>query len=217
MNIRLCVLVLLGIIIFESGIAQNCNQGDQDPSQPGNPELQDPVGGDSIPVAIPLDPNEIVGTRGYDTAQWVSINENLPYTVYFENDPDFATAAAQRVEIRHKFHGNANMFSFGVGSFGFGNLVVEVPGSPVYYQKRLDLTASIGIFVDVVAGLDVTRGEAFWIFETIDPATGLPPQSVNVGFLPINDSIGSGEGFVNFTLKPKTECQQGQANPCGST
>lgn len=74
------------------------------------PPVVDPIPGDSIgiPVSAPSDPNEIIGTKGYDalgdTLQWVAATSSLPYTIYFENDPNFATAAAQRVEVRHKLH-----------------------------------------------------------------------------------------------------------------
>lgn len=166
--------------------------------------------GVDISVYFPQDPNEIRGTVGYDdpnsgdTLQWVSAEQSLPYTIYFENDPELATAAAQRVEVRHPFHSLGNLATFGIGAFGFGEHIFEVEGSPSSYQQRLDLTEAMGLYVDVIAGVDVVTNEAFWIFQSIDPATGLPPQGAEQGFLPINDESHSGEGFVTFTIQPKT-------------
>lgn len=194
-----------------------CNQGYQDPLRGLDNMLDDiPVANGDIGVYTPVDPNEIVGTTGFDLPsadslmQWVSATQRLPYTIYFENDPEFATAAAQKVEIRHQFHNKANIASFGIGSFGFGEHVFSVEGTPSNYQQRLDLTEALGIYVDVVAGVDIVAGEAFWIFQSIDPETGLPPLGAEQGFLPINDENHSGEGFVTFTIKPKsTACTTG--------
>ena len=169
-----------------------------------------PHGGGEIDVTQPVDPNEIIGPTGYDVAgtidlmRWLSATQRLSYTVYFENDPELATAAAQRVEVRHKLHGKANYASFELGDFGFSNQVFTVTGNPVSYQTRLDLRDSMGLYVDVVAGIDVVHNEAFWIFQTIDPLTGLPPLGANEGFLPINDSTHRGEGYVTFSIVPNT-------------
>ncbi len=160
-----------------------------------------------IPSQNAGDPNEIIGTKGYDamgdTLQWVAATASLPYTIYFENDPELATAAAQKVEVRHKLHTKADISTFAIGAFGFGSHVFTVEGNRSSYQQRLDLTQDMGIYVDVVAGIDIVAGEAFWILQSIDPATGLPPQGTQQGFLPVNDENHSGEGYVSFTIKPK--------------
>lgn len=184
-----------------------CAKGKQEENKPPKETPDEhPSGSADITVAAPSDPNEIIGTKGYDalgdTLQWVSAIGDLPYTIFFENDPIFATAAAQRVSVRHKLHAKANKATFGVGSFGFNNRVFAVEGSPSTYQTRIDLVEDMGIFVDVVAGYDVVTDEAFWILQTIDPATGLPPTGINDGFLPVNDSTHCGEGYVTFTVKP---------------
>ena len=186
----------------------NCGQGYQN-SNETIPPIQDsyPSGSTDIPVEVPIDPNEIIGTRGYDalgnTMQWVAATASLPYTIYFENDPELATAAAQKVEVRHRLHAKADISTFAIGAFGFGSHVFTVEGNRSSYQQRLDLTQDMGIYVDVVAGIDIVAGEAFWILQSIDPATGLPPQGTQQGFLPVNDENHSGEGYVSFTIKPK--------------
>jgi hypothetical protein len=185
-----------------------CGGGEENPPQvPPEEQDNDPQVNDSIPNKTPEDPNEIIGTSGYDalgdTLQWVAATAFLPYTIYFENDPELATAAAQKVEIRCPLHPKADISTFTVGAFGFGSHFYTVESNRSIYQQRLDLIADLGIYVDVVAGIDIVAGEAFWIFQSIDPITLLPPQGTQEGFLPINDENGCGEGFVTFNIKPR--------------
>jgi hypothetical protein len=156
-----------------------------------------------LPKICSKDPNEIVGPAGIDSVRWVSVRDTLDYTIKFENDPEFATAPAQRVTITHAFDEDINPYSFRLGTFGFGDYLFEVPENVAYYQKRFDLQNEIGLFLDVVAGLNVATQTAFWTFESIDPSTGLTPIDPLLGFLPINDTITKGgEGFVNFSARP---------------
>jgi hypothetical protein len=157
-----------------------------------------------IPRQCSGDPNEILGPIGYDSVKWVSVHDTLDFTIKFENDPDLATAPAQRVVITHQFDQDINPFSFRLGSFGWGDFVFELPQHPAFYQTRLNLIAEIGLYVDVTAGINVNTQSAFWIFESIDPQTGLLPVNPLIGFLPVNDTLThNGEGFVNFFVKPK--------------
>lgn len=163
----------------------------------------------SISVVAPLDPNEVIGPAGYDSLQWVSSSQVLPYTVLFENDPELATAPAQNVFIEVSVDANLNEYDFRVGSFGFGSFVFEVPPNMPTYYTRVDVRDSLGVFVDFTAGVNVQTRKAFWLFESIDPETGLAPEDALTGFLPVNDSLSRGEGFVNFIIKPAIHCQTG--------
>lgn len=213
-SIKIIVFSVILLLTFNNGYSQsnkrrvNCGQGYQDTIQSKKDEV-DPKWCvlKEVPNQNAGDPNEIIGTRGYDalgdTLQWVAATTSLPYTIYFENDSELATAAAQKVEVRHRLHAKADISTFAIGAFGFGSHVFTVEGNRSSYQQRLDLTQDMGIYVDVVAGIDIVAGEAFWILQSIDPATGLPPQGTQQGFLPVNDENHSGEGYVSFTIKPK--------------
>lgn len=158
-----------------------------------------------VPILCSRDPNDITGPDGYSDARWVSINDNLPYTIRFENDPNFASAPAQKIVVEHEPDSSINLFSVRLGDFGFANQVFEIPANSTYYSERLDLVDSLGVLVDVTAGIDVTTEKVFWIFESIDPLTGLPPIDPLLGLLPINDTTTHvGEGFVDFTVMPKS-------------
>lgn len=163
-----------------------------------------------IPVECSQDPNDITGPQGYDTLHWIPKNQVMPFTIRFENDPVFATAPAQRVAINLKVDTNINIFSYRMSTFGFGSFVFQVPANTTFYSQRIDVRDSLGVFVDILAGIDVIKNELFWIFESIDPLTGQSPIDARVGFLPVNDSIfRRGEGFVSYTILPKSSVTSG--------
>ncbi len=165
-----------------------------------------------ISVNCSSDPNDITGTDGYGASKMVGINEKLPYTIRFENDPVFATAPAQIVKIDMPFDTTANMYSLKLGDFGFGDFIFSIPANTSFYSKRLDLKDSLGIMVDITAGIDIQNKKAFWILESIDPLTGLAPNNASKGFLLVNDSVThKGEGFVSFTMLPKSSVHTGDS------
>ncbi|HXP59547.1 MAG TPA: hypothetical protein VN829_03595, partial [Dongiaceae bacterium] len=58
--------------------------------------------------------------------------------------------------------------------------------------------------VQVTASLNPTSGILSWEMESIDPATGLLVEDPLAGFLPPNDSTGSGLGYVTFSIQPRS-------------
>lgn len=164
-----------------------------------NPEPADAAISSGV---VSADPNELLGPTGFDSLRWVSINDILPYTVFFENDPEFAMAAAQKVNISLDFPQKTLMTKFGLGAYSFANMSFPIEDSPNMYSTRMDLRDSMKIYVDLTAGLDVERRQAFWRFSSIDPDNGYAPWQVDRGMLPVNDSTHVGEGFVTFHIKP---------------
>jgi hypothetical protein len=171
-----------------------------------------------ITVVRPADPNDITGLSGFQERKWVSINDKLSYKVRFENDPKFATAPAQNVYIHVPVDSNININTLSLSDFGFGRFTFKVPENSPFYTTRLDVRDSLGLYVDIAAGIDITKHELFWIFRSIDPATGLPPTGATVGFLPVNDTLarqdsipGQGEGFVSFAIRSKATVKTGDS------
>ncbi len=152
-----------------------------------------------------FDPNEIIGPVGQPNKAWVSVNDRLPYTITFENDKS-AGAPAKYVKVITPIEPKQDPATFQLGSFAFNNLTFNVPTNAPSYYNRLDCRDSLGLYVDVIAGYDVLKNEAFWEFQSIDPVTLLPPTNPFVGFLLLQDSTNpaSGHGFVNFSIKPKS-------------
>jgi len=170
-----------------------------------------------IPILHAFDPNDIIGPTGYSDPRWISPNQTLDYTIRFENDPDFATGPALVVRINHPLDSNINLNTLRLSDFGFGDFLFQVPPNSTFYQETLDISDSLGVAVSVTAGIDVTRREAFWIFESLDPVTGLPPEDPLLGFLPVNDTSITrfndtipkpGEGFVSFSVQAKRDIAQ---------
>ncbi len=150
-----------------------------------------------------FDPNEIYGPTGYDSVHFINATDPITYTINYENDPESATGAASRVKITCPLDDKGVPNTFRLGNFGFGDFTFEVPPMASQYSQRLDLTDSLGVWLDVTAGLRVPDNYAYWIFQSVDPATGLPPVGP-LGFLPVNDTLnpGNGEGYVTFTIDP---------------
>lgn len=146
------------------------------------------------------DPNAIVGPAGYGDDKMIAAADKIDYRIYFENDTT-ATSAASRVTVRCPLHHQADSTTVRLGHFGFGDYSFDVPQMSAFYSKRITETAgSLGVWVDVTAGLDIDNNEMYWIFQSIDPATGVAPIDT-IGFLPVNDTLtGKGEGYVTFSV-----------------
>ncbi len=206
--IVISTILILSIAVCSAEKSRHCGEGGCD--DPNTPNPRPHHWGDYDPEGkLSVDPNEIIGPTGVDTVRWVSINDILNYTIMFENDPEFATAAAQRVDVRFDFPNKALQKNFGIGTYCFSNMSYNVENSPNAYQNRINLADSLGIYVDVIGGLDVTKNQGFWNFSTIDPETGYAPWEHNKGLLQVNDSTHVGEGFVTFSLKPLANMQTG--------
>jgi RHS repeat-associated protein len=166
------------------------------------------VGGGHTQIVRPSDPNDIVGPGGFGEEHWVSSTQTLSYTVNFENAPD-ATAPAQQVIITTQLDPDLDPRTFRLDDFGWGDLRFDLPGDKPFYSQRLDLTQQFGYFVDVAASVDIQTGVATWTLTTIDPATGEQPENAQIGFLPVNNENGIGEGFVSYTAKPQRTTDTG--------
>ncbi|MGV3505399.1 MAG: DUF7619 domain-containing protein [Adhaeribacter sp.] len=158
------------------------------------------------------DPNDIIGPQGFQEKQWVAGKDKLKYTIRFENNPEFATAPAQNVYVNLPVDPKININSLRLSDFGFWFYNFKVPENSTFYTKRLDVRDSLNVYVDVTAGIDIAKNEVFWIFQSIDPITGLAPTNALDGFLPVNDTTitrfndntpKKGEGFVSFIISPK--------------
>ena len=163
----------------------------------------------SSKICLSNDPNEIFGPVGYGDDKMISSNDRIEYKIMFENDPELATAAAARVKITCPLHPHADPTTVRLGQYGFGDYIFDVPPMSTYYNKRLYLADSLGVWLDVSAGIDVDLNEMYWIFQSIDPETGVAPTDT-IGFLPVNDTLtGCGEGFVTFSVMSIDDMETG--------
>ena len=111
-NTKILILLILFLqIICCTGFAQ-CNQGRQESmDNTGKNQVSSEVANKDIGSEAPIDPNEIIGLEGYNAPEstdmlwWVSAAQTLAYTVYFENDPELAMAAASKIPLAHCVRG----------------------------------------------------------------------------------------------------------------
>jgi RHS repeat-associated protein len=160
-----------------------------------------------------FDPNELIGPAGFGANNWVTPAEPLVYTTEFENDPKHATAPALEVIVTEQLDANLDWTTLQFDSIQFGANVVNVPAGLQSYQTTINTTNTDGtpLEVQISAQLNQQTGQLTWTFNSIDPATGLPPADPLDGFLPVDDSTGRGQGFVTYTIKPKPSDATGTA------
>jgi hypothetical protein len=158
-----------------------------------------------------MDPNEKVGPAGFGEQRWIRSSGAILYRVYFENLPE-ATAAAARVEIRDVLDSSLNPASLRIGDIVVGDYLVDVPDNQINFSGVIDLVEERGVLVRIVAGVNAAAAppEAFWVFQAIDPQTGEPPVDGAAGFLPPEDGSGSGQGYVEFSIKLDVDLPTGE-------
>ncbi|MEL7420578.1 MAG: putative Ig domain-containing protein, partial [Cyanobacteria bacterium J06555_3] len=181
----------------------------QPPPPPSPPVPPSPLAQTNTSVFVSRDPNDILGPEGFGEAKWIDAHEPMDYTIRFENDPELASAPAQVVKITQQLDSDLDFRTFRVGDFGFGDTLIDVPDNRSFYQTRLDLVEEKGIYLDVFAGIDIAKGEAFWELHSIDPETGEKPSDPLLGFLPPNLTKPEGDGFVTYTVRTDRDIETG--------
>ena len=88
-------------------------------------------------------------------------------------------------------------------AFGFNNFEFEVPGGLSHYETTIDLRPDgIDLFVPVILDVNVDSRTLSAHFSSIDPLTGLVPDDIDAGFLPVNNENHDGEGFIRYRVRP---------------
>lgn len=151
-----------------------------------------------------IDPNEKLSPDGYGAQRFVPIQQEIPYTINFENIST-ATAYAQRVRITDQLDPNLDPRTLRLREIGFKQYRFRVPDNRAFFQQRVQLGPDLGnLLADISAGVDLSTGTVTWTLTAIDPATGEQPNGASLGLLPPNNDSNDGQGFVTFTIKPKS-------------
>jgi hypothetical protein len=145
----------------------------------------------------------MIGPAGFGVQHFVAADATLEYTIEFENKAT-ATAPAQEVVITQQLDPKLDFTTFELGDFGFGATTVAVPDARSFFSARVDARATVGVFVDVIARIDLASGLASWTFRSLDPTTLDLPADTRAGFLPPNDAAGGGVGFVSYHVRPRS-------------
>ncbi|MDX1928507.1 MAG: RHS repeat-associated core domain-containing protein [Pirellulaceae bacterium] len=198
----------------------------QETVQPKSNFLSDLFFGDAISVlgdrsntevAQSIDPNEKLGAAGFGPQSFIAPSVEIPYRINFENlgpgsDPvplRPATAPAQRVEIIDQLSPLLDWSTFSFSEFGFGDTVVELEGKSKFAYSTLPVTFGDRSFdLQVEMDFNPVTGFVRVIFQSVDPLTELPPD-VQTGFLPPEDGTGRGQGFIGYSIRPKSDLTTG--------
>lgn len=170
--------------------------------KPNCPPEPNEGGGTSTPVNS-FDPNDISGYVAESGSHYIGKHvDKVTYMIEFENDSTFATAPAHTILLSDTL--DANVF----------DVTTVTPIKLQIGDKSYDFTADFkGVVtvdmrpeIDAIAQVSMTvddQGVLSWVLESFDPMTMEPTTHPMNGILPINDAIGSGMGFITFSVNLK--------------
>lgn len=165
-----------------------------------------------IRSVISVDPNEKVGITGNRTANHVNGVTPFSYNIYFENK-NTATAPAQEVVIIDTLDKSRfDLSTFQLKSFGYGGSTKAYIPTGLTEYFVLDTLRRPGkpnLLVKTDAKLDTTKGILTWRFLSLDPQTRELVADPLDGFLPPNVTSPQGEGYVSYSVAPKTSLTHG--------
>jgi RHS repeat-associated protein len=191
---------LIGPVMRDGEVINPCNP----PTPPKPPPVPvKPGGNSSSEQQTPKDPNDITGPSGFGQSGFLAPGLTLPYRINFENEPD-ASVPAQVVVITQQLDPDLDFSTFEVGDFGFGAFTIDVPSGLSFFSTRVDARSSVGVFVNVTAGIDPATGIATWTFTSLDPDTLDLLSDPLGGFLPPNVTAPEGDGFVSYFIRSRS-------------
>ncbi|MHC4718332.1 MAG: hypothetical protein ACYS5V_15275, partial [Planctomycetota bacterium] len=120
--------------------------------------------------AFDCDPNEKVGPEGAGADNFLPEVEPFQYTIYFENDPEKASAPAQVVIVTDQLPADLDWSTFELKEVSFGDHTVELAGSATHGWAQVHVE-ELAVVVDIEAELDTATGLATWTLRSLDPIT----------------------------------------------
>jgi RHS repeat-associated protein len=186
------------------------NAGGCQPTPPGPPAPTPPGpagpggggGGGGTGRPASHDPNQMIGPSAYGSANFVNASNVLPYTIDFQNSPT-ATASCGEIQITQQLDPNLDWSTFQLGDIQLGNLTIAVPTGLSSYSATVDETATLGVYVQIVAGINDNTGVVTWTLTALDPTTMQIPADPLLGLLPPDTSPPEGDGSVSYSIDPK--------------
>ena len=124
------------------------------------------------------------------------------YVIEFENDPEFANAAAHTIVIRDTLDASVlNLSTFKPTAIKLGEVETLLDDN-TEFPFTIDMRPSINVIAQVDLDYDQTKGIAIWTITSLDPMTMEKIDDVDRGVLPVNIN-GNGVGEVSFDIKFK--------------
>lgn len=184
-------------------------------SKPGCPPI--PPGGGGSNGGKSHDPNDIYGYLSQAGSKFITDSvAKVNYTIEFENDTAFATAAAHTIVIKDTLDKKYFVLEeFMPTSVRIGDrevflkeTEVKTKNNVTSFVKTIDMRPKINAIAQVDGTFSTQTGIAQWTFQSLDPMTMEPTYDLMQGILPVNFDGTSGIGEVMFEIGVK----QGKAD-----
>ncbi len=184
-------------------------------SKPGCPPI--PPGGGGSNGGKSHDPNDIYGYLSQAGSKFITDSvAKVNYTIEFENDTAFATAAAHSIVIKDtldkKYFVLEEFMPTGVRigdrEVFLKETEVKTQNDVTSFVKTIDMRPEINAIAQVDGTFSIQTGIAQWTFQSLDPMTMEPTNDLMQGILPVNFDGTSGIGEVMFEIGVK----QGKAD-----
>lgn len=207
------VVVTMGRGVTVPASIMNCSSSFK--KKPNCPPIP-PIGGSSAPYT-PVDPNDIYGYLSEAGSKFIADSvERVNYTIEFENDTTFATAAAHTIVVRDTLDNRYfDLRKFMPTGLRIGNreTVLEEKeiknnNNVISFVKTIDMRPEINAIAQVDGTFSTQTGIAQWTFQSLDPMTMEPTNDLMQGILPVNHDGASGIGRVLYEVGVK----QGKAD-----
>jgi len=155
-----------------------------------------------VQIVTSGDPNDKVGNQGAGPGHYLSGDQSLNYSIYFDNVPA-ATAPAQKVVVMDQLNPVlVDIPTLTLGLISFVDKLVSPPAVPLAllgsYTTDVDLRPTTNLIVRINVALNQGTGLLTWTYTSLDPATGQLTTDPFAGFLPAGT-----EGSVSFNVAPK--------------
>lgn len=126
------------------------------------------------------------------------------YTIEFENDPEIATAPAHEIFVTDTLDASKfDLSTFTPTRVKIGEKSAELTGDK-NFVTTIDMRPEINAIAQVEGTFDEKKGIAKWHISSLDPMTMEPTDDVMQGVLPVNlGGNGMGELMFDISLKPE--------------
>ena len=204
--------------MYASCIAECSKRWPAKPPPPRTPEAPTvPVKKDERPAGQAVDPNDKQAPGGYGVWGFVQSGSRLPYVVRFENMAE-ATGPAHIIRVTDILDEDVDLDTFELTEIGYAGQKIVVPEGLDHYEAMVPFAidemvdgehVTGEVLVGINVSLDHATRELTFEMTGLDPATGWLPEDFMQGILYPNDDTGRGEGYIGYTVKPKTDLATG--------
>lgn len=163
-----------------------------------------------IAIYQSYDPNDKTGNMGHDEKNYINGKTELIYKVSFENIKSAIIPAGQVSITDYLDTAIFDFTSFKVLSAGVGDTVFNfgnVENDSMIFDFDMQPIKNIILRQKIYTNLD--SGKIDWRFISLDTTSYNLTDNIDDGFLPPNITPPEGEGFVLFSIKPKSDLPHG--------